>query len=251
MGTRAIIHGLKKISPVIVTVLTAVGVCTTTYLAAKAGMKAEKELEKCKNEELALEEKVRIVTPIYIPAVCSLITTLTSIAIGRIIDKKLRTEAYVLSTTAYKMLEKQRKSYNNHISDDVVKKIRPSNIAEAKKTWENRGAYFCGMPGSNFEFDEDMRTFYDTYSNQYFKATVGQVLRSQLWINREYAFNGEVCLKKWYDTLGIPAPNDAKNEFWQCEDDYYFVDFDNYIITLDDGMEIGVISFGHDPHSIN
>lgn len=256
MNTAAIWRGLKKAAPTIVTIVTVAGVCATAYFSAKAGSDAKQaiiEEEAAQKKELELVEKVKLVAPFYIPAGCVLAATLGSIALGRVVDKKRRAELSAMGLAAYRALEQKYKKYQDVVKQEYgedahAKILTRMDIPEAEQVsvhGECLGEANCGGP---FGFDEEIKTFYDSYSGQYFKASVGQVMRAEFHLNRNFTLAGDACLSDWYEFLGIPAPEGADEKYWTVEDELYFIDFQHYKTTLDDGFECGVIEFAWDPY---
>lgn len=254
MNTAIIGRALRKAAPTIVTIATALGVCATAYFSAKAGVEGKMAIEdeeKKQGRELDTIEKIKAVAPKVVPAAVALTATLSSVMVGRIVDKRLRTEALAIYATTYKTLEQKYKNYQEATKricgDDVhVKILQEANIKEAEETYVH-GECFGVIVDGPFNMDEELRTFFDSYSGQYFKASIGQVVRAELHVNRNFALAGEVCVKDWYDFLGIEPPPNAEDLWWAYGDDVMFIDFVHTKAETDDGFECGIIEFAWDP----
>lgn len=258
MNTALFRGVIKRHAPAVITVFIGIGIFVTAALSAKAGSETKEKLEEAVEEaghDLDLVEKVKVLAPVYTPVAISVLLTVGSLAVGRIMDNRIRAEALAVCGMAYKSLERQQKAYEEVVKRKYGEKAHARILQEANILVSNprkEHEEWCGEEiFGSFDLDEDLRTFFDGYSGQYFKATIGQVMNAEIHMNREFAKAGDVCLKEWYDFLGIPAPENAENLYWTAESVLTFIDFQHYKTTTDDGFECAIVEFACSPYPIN
>lgn len=257
MNTALFRAAFKRHAPAVITVFVGIGIFVTAALSAKAGSETKEKLEEAVEEaghDLDLVEKVKVLAPVYTPVAISVLLTVGSLAVGRIMDNRIRAEALAVCGMAYKSLERQQKAYEEVVKrrfgeNTHAKILQEANIMMANPQRE-REEWFGEEIFGPFDLDEEVWTFFDGYSGQYFKATISQVMNAEIHMNRVFAKAGDVCLKEWYDFLGIPAPENAENLYWTAESDLTFIDFQHYKTTTDDGFECAIIEFACSPYPL-
>lgn len=234
----------KNNSSTILTCVGAIGVVATAITAAKATPKAMelvKKVEEEKGEELNKFEKVKTAAPAYIPTIAIGASTIGCIFGANILNK--RSQASIASL--YMFLDNSYKQYKKKVEElygeDANSRIYKS-IAEDK--YENYNPVAIVR--------DDVRTYFDVYSMQYFEATEIEVRSAEKRINQIYKRDGIVSLNEYYELLGLPITDAgyevgwseaAAGAWWGYEE----ILFDYDMITLEDGMEIWMISMPFEP----
>lgn len=235
---------LERNSSTILTVVGIVGVVATGITAAKATPKAMelvKKAEEEKGEELTKLEKVKVAGPAYIPSVAIGASTIGCMVGANVLNK--RSQASLMSLYAF--LDNSYKQYKNKVielyGEDANDRIDTS-IAQDKYAEYKRPT----------TFDDDVRTYYDRYSCQYFEATEAEVRMAEIKINQIYKRDGIVSLNEYYELLGLPVTDvgyevgwseAASGAWWGYEE----ILFEYTKVTLDDGMEVWMISMPFEP----
>lgn len=251
MDAKALGISIRKQAPLAASIVSSGGVIATAYFAAKGGAKAKcaiDKAEKATGRKVSLVDKVKLTWKYYIPAtICG---SLTIFAIGTSFWMSKRVQANMLG--AYAALDQTYKKYQNKVKelygDETHAKILQDINIPAAKDPQLSGYCFGTECGTSFDVNEEIRTFYDAYSGQYFKASIGQVMLAELHLNRNFVLMGEVPLTMWYEFLGIDPPEEADKKCWTIEDEYFFIDFQHYKTTTDDGFECCVVEFAIDPY---
>ena len=251
--TRKMKLWLRKSSPTILSFLAAGGVVGTTVLAVKATPKAVKKLKEKNLDKQAMPrsrkavETVLTCWPCYIPTCASGLATIVCIFGANTLSKK--NQAALLS--AYAMLDQSYKSYRHAAKEvygeDADDKIR---AVAAKEMIVDANGYRVYAP----ELDNsDKVLFYDVYSNRYFTSTLAAVINAQYHLNRNFALGKDCSVNDFYEFLGLEKATDGDDVGWPStqmfEDGIMWIDFDNCLTKLDDGMECYVITSMYEPLS--
>jgi len=250
---RSKLH-LKRASPTILTYLAAIGVVATSVMAVKATPKAMMLLEQAtdeKGEKLTKLEVVRVVGPVYIPALAIGVSTISCIFGANVLNK--RNQASLVS--AYAMLSESYKQYkgaaNTVYGEDADSKIKAQM---AKDTYISDGwGYSVYSPDLDSESEKIL--CYDLFSQRYFTSTMAAVLNAQYHVNRNLQLRGEVSINEFYEFLGIDKIENGNNIGWSIneliEGGTIWLDFDNKHTVMDDGLECCVISALWDPNKFS
>lgn len=96
----------------------------------------------------------------------------------------------------------------------------------------------------NMDMDSESERllFYDLSSKKYFRTTMAAVLNAQYHVNRNLAIRGDCSLNEYLSFLGVEGIDGGDDLGWDIsymveEMDCYWLDFDNYKSTLEDGLE--------------
>lgn len=233
---------IKNNASTILTCLGGAGVITTAVLTAKAAPKALKMLEEAKEEKgekLTVMETVKIAGPSYIPAVVTGAATITCIFGANILNK--RQQAALMS--AYALLDKSYKEYKAKVKELYGEEADVNVRTEIAKDHFEPDVY---------EQEDDKLLFYDEYSQTYFNATMEDVLKAEMTLNRDFQYHGIAVLNEFYELLKLP-----KTEFgerlgwsmtWLCETQWYaFIEFYHRKVELEDGMECYILEIQTEP----
>lgn len=145
----------------------AAGVVATAISAARAGSKALKVLEEAereKGEELTKVEKIKTLTPVYLPTAVIGLSTITCIFGASILNK--RQQAAISS--AYALVNN---SYNRY--RDKVEELYGEEAAEAVNAEVIRDIY---DEYDEFMLEEGELLFFDFSTMSYFNSTMDKVI---------------------------------------------------------------------------
>ena len=242
-------------TPTILSLLATGGVIATAVAAVKATPKA---IEKIKQDSrvkhdgdpyaYTKKEAVQSAWVFYIPTV--LIGGSTIMCIFGANHMNRRTQANL--TSAYALLNETFRDYQRKLKELYGEEAHNDILRElAVEKAEKRYLYapgLCSSSSLDFGDTDDLRLFYDTFSNRYFESTVDRVLQAEYHLNRNYVLGAGATVNDFYEFLGI-APLDGGDDLrWYCEDfDAIWIDFNNYRTELDDGLEVRVVEFCFEP----
>lgn len=237
---------LYRSSPTILTVVASVGVIVTTITAVRATPKAVKllkEAEAEKGENLTKVEIIRVAGPSYIPSALLGISTIVCIFGANALNQKKQTSlmsAYAMLNESYKQY---RKSAKIVYGEDADGKIHAEMAKDAMVH-----TYDWGYQVYNMDMDSESERllFYDLSSKKYFRTTMAAVLNAQYHVNRNLAIRGDCSLNEYLSFLGVEGIDGGDDLGWDIsymveEMDCYWLDFDNYKSTLEDGLECIII----------
>lgn len=204
-------RNLKKVSPLILTVVGSAGVVATAIFTAKATplyVNTIKTKEEEKEEPLTTMEKVKVALPIYAPATGIGLATIAAIVGSNVLSMKQNLSLAATCT----LLQKNFKTYKNKVKDifgeeadqKVVKEIAKDNIPKI----DPRQAMI-----------EDLCFWYEPNTGEYFWESEANVLRAENEVNRRVNSNGICTLMEYCNLLKIEPPPGSENLGW-CYDDF-------------------------------
>lgn len=222
---------LKTKLPTVLTIISCVGVVATAISSSKAAIKAEKK-----------EDTVDKVL-VYIPTVAIATGTMACICGSNYINRKRQ----MTLAGALTMLNAEYARYQSAVVDKYGQKAHEDILAIAHRDPCNPpDIWVPGLIGGasvlvpdNFADKEIVRTFYDEHSKRYFESTLSKVMEAEYHYNRDYCGSGEVDHNRFYEYLGLD-PIDS-DEGYSIDGGLWWVDFNNRLTRLDDGMEVVVI----------
>ena len=174
----------------------------------------------------------------YIPAATTGAATIACIFGVNVLSK--RQQASLVS--AYTLVNRSYNDYKRKVKElygeEVHKKIMESLAVEKAKDVPITS---CGLIStSSLEFEdanEELRLFYDSFSERYFQATISQVLQAEYHVNRNFALmGGFVPVNMFYEFLGIEPQQDFAGLGWWVNDEMYWIDFNHSKAMVDDGL---------------
>lgn len=237
---------LYRSSPTILTVVASVGVIVTTITAVRATPKAVKLLKEAeleKGENLTKVEIIRVAGPSYIPSALLGISTIVCIFGANALNQKKQASlmsAYVMLNESYKQYRKSAKIVYGEDADDKIHVEMAKDAMVATYDW--------GYQVYNMDMDSESERllFYDLSSKKYFRTTMAAVLNAQYHVNRNLAIRGDCSLNEYLSFLGVEGIDGGDDLGWDIsymveEMDCYWLDFDNYKSTLEDGLECIII----------
>lgn len=237
---------IYRSSPTILTVVASVGVIVTTITAVRATPKAVKLLKEAeleKGENLTKVEIIRVAGPSYIPSALLGISTIVCIFGANALNQKKQASlmsAYVMLNESYKQYRKSAKIVYGEDADDKIHVEMAKDAMVATYDW--------GYQVYNMDMDSESERllFYDLSSKKYFRTTMAAVLNAQYHVNRNLAVRGDCSLNEYLSFLGVEGIDGGDDLGWDIsymveEMDCYWLDFDNYKSTLEDGLECIII----------
>lgn len=236
---------LKKNSSTILTVIGAVGVVATAVAAVKATPKATKRVEKATNkkgEKLNTMEVVVAAAPAYIPTAAIGASTIICIFSANALNKRQQaaiTSAYAIASRAY---SEYRGKVKELLGDETDIQIREA-IAKEKRD-EDCVAYAPGI--TTLASKGEKMLCYDEYRGKYFEASMEEVLNAEYHLNRNFSFRGYASLNEFYEFLGLEKTDFGDVLGWSYNEMAEgglmpWIDFDNHMTPIDDGLECCMI----------
>ena len=251
---------LQRSSPTILTCLAAIGVVATTVMAVRATPKAVILIRKNSRinhdgdpEAYTKLEAVQSAWKCYIPAAIIGVSTITCIFGANILNKRQQASiasTYALVNNAYREYKsKVKELYGEETHNAIIDSIAKEQCKEVH----------ISAPGLFFFFSIDIgeemyllviRTFYVSFSKQYFETTIAKVIEAEYHLNRNFMFTGVISLNDFYEFLGLEKIDIGDNIGWSsCDGDIYWIDFNHHLATFDDGLEIYVVDMVFEPTS--
>lgn len=236
-------RSIRKALPTALAVLASVGVGATAYSSGKAAVRAHKELERLHKDESDKKEQFKLVWKYYIPTAAIGVGTIICIFGSNTCNR--RNQASLAS--AYALVERAYKEYTDKVKElygmETHNSILDSIAREKAKDVPLYGESFCGLNSLDFEVDEELRLFYDSFSGRYFESTIGRVLQAEYHLNRNFTLGGAVTLNDYFGFLGLEQTEEGDVLAWSpynC-DGIAWLDFNHHKEMLDDTLECCVI----------
>lgn len=229
--TKSAPRFLKKNGGTILAIGASVGVVLTAIETGKATIKAEKLMElNAAEPEYTTKEKVKDCWKFYLPATALGVGTIACILGSNALNKK-----QIASLTAgYMALGKAYQEYRQK----VIENIGIEKEAEIQDRIKEEK-----LPEVREKMEEEKLLCYEPISERYFHATEIELTDAFYNMNRDFALNGEVTMNNLYNYLGLDYIPEGDTTGW-CSDylanewEYYWIDFQYYKQTTDDGLEV-------------
>lgn len=148
--------------------------------------------------------------------------------------------AYAMLNESYKQYRKSAKIVYGENADDKIHAEMAKDAVVSTYDW--------GYQVYNMDMDSESERllFYDLSSKKYFRTTMAAVLNAQYHVNRNLAIRGDCSLNKYLSFLGVEGIDGGDDIGWDItymveEMDCYWLDFDNYKSTSEDGLECIII----------
>ena len=239
MNVPKIVPFLKRSSPTILSVLGSVGVIATAIVASKNTIKAVDMMNQKygveEQQRLKKAEVVNVCWKCYIPTAAIGSATILCIIGATVINERSQAalvSAYAMVNEAY---QKYRKAATIIYGKDADEKIKAQ---VAKDVYVSNDGLSLYAP--NYKDGESM-LFYDDFSERYFNATMAAVINAEYHINRNLQLRGYAYLNEFYEFLGIEDTKQGQMIGWSMhsiyDNGFSWLDFDNRLVTLEDGME--------------
>lgn len=234
---------IKRNSATILTCAGGVGVVATTVMAVKATPKAMHLLEAKKDEKgekLTVWETIETAGMTYVPTIITGVATIGCIFGANVLNK--RQQAALMS--AYALLDSSYKDYKRKVGElygeEALNRVQEEM---AKETYEEENVTLE---------DPEKQLFYDEFSGRYFESTTEDVLRAEYELNRKMSEFYGVYLNEFYEMLNIPPVDYGEYIGWSSAEVYdmqwsTWIDFFHKKVTMDDGLELYILSWSVDP----
>lgn len=240
-----VLEFFKKHAGTILTVISALGLCTTVALTVKASPEAERAKaaaqEKKGEEPLTTVETVKAVAPVYGKAAAAGAGTLVCIFSANALNRKQQAcmaGAYVALERMYDTYKDQVEALGGAIFGQTAQKMTKEQIKDQDD----------GMP----PWDE-MQTFY--ICGKFIERSMEQVVLAEYALNRNFVLYGRVTLGDFLRMLGWDGdiPDEYEQIGWdeyigETEYGYRWIDFEHPARRMDDGMLVRDIEMPFEPH---
>lgn len=241
MKNTKVMSCLKKSAPTILSILSCVGVVATAVVSSKAAIKAVTIVnEKTESEgNLTKAETLKSCWKCYIPSVAIGASTILCIAGANLLNRS--SQATLMS--AYAMLNEAHQKYRK-AANTVYGENADSNIKAqvARDVYVSNSGYSLYDPNA---CTGDSMLFYDDFSERYFTTTIAAVVNAEYHINRNLQLRGYAYLNEFYEFLGLEETPQGTTIGWSMtniyESGFSWLDFDNRLIKLEDGMEVYIV----------
>ena len=232
---------LKKNGGTILAIGASAGVVLTAIETGKASIKAEKLIAMNSAEPAyTMKEKVQDCWKFYLPAAALGAGTIACILGSNALNKK-----QIASLTAgYMALGKAYQEYRQKVIENfgIEKEAEIHDQIKEEK-----------LPEVREKMEEEKLLCYEPISKRYFHATEIELTDAFYNANRYFALNGELSMNDFTsylpgldftpegDTLGWCA------EYLTNEWEHYWIDFNYYKQTTDDGLEVYYVEAFQEP----
>ena len=247
---------LTKASPTILSCLAAAGVIGTAILAARSTPKAlwkirEDSKEKHDGDPNAYTavEAVRSAWICYIPAAITGTATIVCIFGANVLNRQQQASlasAYALLNDSYQNYKSKLKElYGDEAHQKIVDAIAVEKAGDVYISAPNLvGSSSLTLDEPN---PEDIRLFYDSFSNRYFESTLVNVMNAEYHLNRNFTLGAEIPLNMFYEFLGLEKTDYGDAVGWTvCDDGIYWIDF-NHRKTVVNGHKCCIIEMLYEP----
>lgn len=243
----------NKYTSLILSIGGVVGVCATTAAAIKATPLAidliNEDKKKKEDDSYTKMDAFKASWKCYIPTGILGMLTISTIVANHIVTAKERkavVAAYLALNESYKKYVEGSKQV---FGEDAKQKI---DAEIAKETFVYSQGVF--MDSSTYDSDndhEETMLFFDSYSQRYFETTLARVINAEYHINRNLMLGGFASINSYFEFLGIETISEGDEVGWcqedLCDGGLYWLDFNNEMTELEDGLECCVITYIIDP----
>lgn len=217
-------------STTVLTSMGVTGVVTTAYLAGRGSYKAallidleqrdianRAEMHPAMNiEPLTTKNKVKLVWPLYIPAISVGATTITAIVMANHTASKRIAALTVASGISERALTEYKAKVLEKLGEKKEMTIRDEIAQDRVNATENKEVLVVGA-GEVLCFD--------MYTGRYFQSTVEKIRQAENKINFEILNHMYASLSSFYGELGIPATQYSDEVGWNGLTDRFEVRF--------------------------
>ena len=222
---------LKRNSSLILSIVSGIGVVTTTALAIKATPKALeliKEKQEEKGEQLTPIEVIKTAWLPYVPTGISMFGTIACIFGSQYLN--MRHQASLVS--AYTILDNAYKQYMLKAEEALGEEKALEVKKELIKNY---------IDADNIDLKHDEHLFFDYQTLRYFYSTFEKVEQAEKELNQQLAATGYASVNDFYNYLGIPGMIYSDRMGWTDEGHYQEMIFEHQRVEMDDGLECFII----------
>ena len=199
------LDGIKKNSPLLLSIAGVAGLITTMIFTYKDAPKAKAALEKQEEEsvyEPTIVEKAMVVAPICWKEIVAGSATAFCILFSNYISRKQQAALFGAAMLSSQMLEKFKKQLNPEQLEEVEKKIAEESYeTKVKKDGMIVPSLVTGNPDLDAITD---RLFYDNYTGEWFYSSE-YVVKDRLYqFQRSFAIDSKAGVNDYCEIMGIP-----------------------------------------------
>ena len=229
----------------ILTILSILGLGTTTVLAVRSGMRSQKLLED-RPDANTFKDKAKITWKAYIATIISMVATGTCIVASHSLSSKQIAALSGIAATGATTFSKYRSKVREVVGEETEQQIYDAVVANPTLTVYPEVLDIEDLPNDTL--------FLDEITGQYFYSNVPSVLRAIYTLNRMLASEGIVTVEDWCKFVGIPFDESREDTAWYVEllmdwGYYPWVDAVIWEPKSTDGTPYKMISFGECPLS--
>ena len=240
---KGFVHTVKKASPTILTCLGAVGVIATAVAAVKATPKA---IDLCRDisdeneKEPSMLDYIKAGWKYYIPSAAIGLVTIGCIFGANGLNKR----KLAAITGTYILLDQAYREYKNKVKEIFGEE---GNRQILNAVFRDRTEDVDISPT-----DENTLLFYEEHYGKFFERTMLEVQDAEYRINQKLAKEGEASLNDFLRYLSLPELEIGDDLGWvqemKCDTCRpLWIDFEHYLVTMDDGMECYIINMVLEP----
>lgn len=256
MNSKTFLPALKKQAPLLLAVLSSLGVIATAAAAVKATPKA---VEKIKNDSRkthdgdphAFTKKEAVISAwkCYIPTAAIGASTIICIFGINAFSKKQQAaliSAYGLVKKSYQDYQgKVKELFGEEAHEQILKSLACEKAKDIPLYAQTLGGSEC-LDFMEFE-DQEKHLFYDSFSERYFQSTFERVLQAEYHLNRNFVLGFAESLNEFYLFLGIEEIEGGDDIGWVMSDGISWIDFNHSKATIDEGLDCYVIDMSFVP----
>lgn len=226
------------------------GTIATAVLAARAGVKAEKKINKAADESddpLTFKDKVKAAAPSYIPTAVVATATIACEIAGFKVGSKYAAAAAAPMAVAAKMYNDYRKETIEQYGDEADRKIREAIL---NKTVSVDGSVAQHLDDCLGSLDpEKTYLFYIAMLDRYIEVTPFMMRNSEYEANRVFADRGECAVNYWTGCMGFEEDYFRDDVCWYASSGVMFIDFQHIPVKMSDGTEAIVVTTTYLPEA--
>ena len=243
---------LKRNGNTLLSILASGGVIATGIFCTLAGKKAAEESKELDDYNQLTTQKERMLWLKHL----ALPTTIGIGTIACIIGSNvLNRHQQATMASAYALMSETFRKYKNEVKERYGEEVHHDSMRSIRLSPVNKDNYITNPGGwynSTLDFGDDGETklFFDVFSGRYFESTIEKVLQAEYAFNRNFILRGDATLAEFYEFLGLEPTPESKILGWMVFDDFYWIDFNNYKVKLEEsenGLECNFIEFMFDP----
>jgi Family of unknown function (DUF6353) len=255
-------HLVAQNSAAILTGTGVIGVVTTAILTGRATLKADLALKdehtlrqhKAQAEAdpdyvngkvadvapLSIKEQLKVVAPIYAPAVASGITTIGAI----VFSYRISVSKSAALAAAYGISEKAFQEYK----DKVIENVTPKKAADIQDSVDQQKIADNPPPDKGIMIIGSGEVLcLDAFSGTYFQTSVEKIRRAENEINTQLGMHGKASLGDFYEKIGMKQ-TDISEAFAWTSNSFCEVDFTTQM--TEDNRPCLVLGFVNAPRPI-
>lgn len=225
-------------SPVILTVIGVAGTVSTAVLTGRASFQAALLIRDEEPEEAYLDtlDRVRLVWPLYVPAVATGSLTVAAI----IMSHKISTGRTAALAAAYTISEKAFEEYRVKVVERLGEKkeqVVQAELAQAKVDQNPIGKREVIVSSGEV-------LCYDEFTGRYFNSTVERIRAAMNNVNSKVLNDNYCSLSEFYSMVGLATTSMSEEVGWNVDK---LMDIRFSTVLSDDGRPCISVDFNKQP----